>query len=339
MRCKAIKKLVALIAMCLGVIIFSGCARTNILIRRIEPPKYPIKGGKVLAVINFKAPASDPSAGEKVAGAFVSKLAPSRYYELMERSRMDSIMAERRLAQTDMVDPGKAIELGKILNAQYIISGEVNAYDVQDERMTEQEERTRIAGYYVDRRGLRTARYETYFVDVPVMVRSATVSASFRMVNVETSEIIVAESRTASYKKRAKGSGEIGSLPPRDEILNRLTDEVTGYFAALIAPHPVEEEKVLEKGKTAECKRGVKLAQSGLWDEAVSSWERGLDLRPDDPAPYNNLGVAAEVQGDYDKAIDYYTKALKVKPNDRLYMDNLHDAQRLKRIYSREYKE
>jgi len=339
MRCKAIKKLVALIAMCLGVIIFSGCARTNILIRRIEPPKYPIKGGKVLAVINFKAPASDPSAGEKVAGSFVSKLAPSRYYELMERSRMDSIMAERRLAQTDMVDPGKAIELGKILNAQYIISGEVNAYDVQDERMTEQEERTRIAGYYVDRRGLRTARYETYFVDVPVMVRSATVSASFRMVNVETSEIIVAESRTASYKKRAKGSGEIGSLPPRDEILNRLTDEVTGYFAALIAPHPVEEEKVLEKGKTAECKRGVKLAQSGLWDEAVSSWERGLDLRPDDPAPYNNLGVAAEVQGDYDKAIDYYTKALKVKPNDRLYMDNLHDAQRLKRIYSREYKE
>ena len=339
MRYHTVKQFITLLAIYFVIIIFSGCARTNILIRRIEPPKYPIKGGKILAVINFKAPANDPSAGEKVAGAFVSKLAPSRYYELMERSRMDSIMAERRLAQTDLVDPNKAIELGKILNAQYIVSGEVNAYDVEDVKMMEQEERTRIAGYYSDRQGRRMARYETYFVDVPVMVRGATVSASFRMVNVETSEIIVAESRTASFKRRAKGSGEIGSLPPRDEILNRLSDEVTGYFAAMIAPHPVQEEKVLEKGKTADCKRGVRLAQSGLWDEAVSSWERGLDLRPDDPAPYNNLGVAAEVQGDYDKAIDYYTKALKIKPNDRLYMDNLHDAQRLKKIYSREYKE
>ncbi len=312
-----------------------GCATTKITIARLAPPRYPIKGGKKLAVVNFKSPPTAPSAGAKVASSFVSKLAPTHYYRLMERSRMDSILAEHRLAQTEYVDPAQAKELGRILNVDYIITGEVNAFSVEDEDTFEQETRTRIAGYYYDNRGRRMARFETYYVDVPVKVRRATVSAAFRMINVDTSHIIVGESKTANFRKRGYGSGGIASLPSCDFLLNKLADEVTRYFATLIAPHPVRDIRSLEKGKTPECKRGVKLAQSGLWDEATSAWERALAIRPDDAAPYNNLGVAAEEHGDYERACEYYQKALRMMPNKRSYMDNLENARHLKEDYAR----
>lgn len=321
------------------LLILAGCATTQISIHRLEPPKYPIQGGKILAVVNFKSPDYESSAGEIFASSFVSRLAPTKYYTLMERSRMDQIIAEHRLAQTEYADPDKVIELGKILNVDYIITGEVNAFSVEDINTFEQEERTRIAGYYVDRQGMRRPRLQVYFVDVPVKIREATVSASFRMVNVETSRIIVGESKTLNNKKRGYGSDGIASLPSRDSLLTSLTDQLTDYFTTLIAPHPVQDTRKLEKGKTAKCKDGFRLARSGLWEEATAAWEEALQVRSDDPAPYNNLGVSAEMRGDYEKACECYSKALSLDPKKELYMKHLKNAKQLRDLYNRPYKE
>lgn len=332
-------KSMGLILRLLALILLTGCASTRINISRIEPPKYPIKGGKILAVVDFKSPPEAPDAGERIASSFVSKLAPTKYYQLMERSRMDSVFMEHKFSQTDYVDPTRALEMGKMLNAHYLITGEVTGFSVEDQKMTEQKAETRITGYYRDHQGRSIPRFETYYVDVPVMVRSGTVAAAFRMVNVETGEIIVGDRSQASFKKRAYGSGEIASLPSADDLLNRLMDEVTSNLAKIIAPHRVNDSRHLEKGKTPPCKNGVKLAQTGLWDEAASSWERAIALRPDDPAPYNNLGVAAEVQGDYDRAIDYYEKALKIKPDNVFYMEAINEARRLQKLFSRQMRD
>ncbi|MBN1900316.1 tetratricopeptide repeat protein [Candidatus Sumerlaeota bacterium] len=320
-------------------LIIAGCTSTQISIHRLEPPKYPIEGGKILAVVNFKSPDYAYDAGEIFASSFVSRLAPTRYYNLMERSHMDQIMAEHRLAQTEYADPNKAIELGKILNADYIITGEVNAFSVEDINTIEREERSRIVGYYQDRRGVRQPRIQTYFVDVPVKIREATVSASFRMVNVETSRIIVGESKTLNSKKRGYGSDGIASLPSRDSLLTGLTDQITDYFTTLIAPHPAQDTRKLEKGKTPKSKDGYRLARSGLWEEATAAWEEALGMRSDDPAPYNNLGVSAERSGDYEKACDYYSQALSLEPKNELYMKHLKNAKQLRDLYNRPYKE
>jgi curli biogenesis system outer membrane secretion channel CsgG len=321
------------------LLVVFGCTTAQISINRLEPPKYPIQGGKILAVVNFKSPDYDPSAGEIFASSFVSRLAPTRYYNLMERSHMDQIMAEHRLAQTEYADPDKAIELGKILNADYIITGEVNAFSVEDQNTFEREERSRIVGYYVDHKGIRRPRIQVYFVDVPVKIREATVSASFRMVNVETSRIIVGESKTLNSKKRGYGSDGIASLPSRDSLLTNLTDQITDYFTTLIAPYPVQDTRRLEKGKTDKCKEGFRLARSGLWEEATAAWEESLQVRLDDPAPYNNLGVSAEMRGDYEKACEYYSRALSMEPKNELYMKHLKNAKHLKDLYNRPYKE
>jgi len=316
-----------------------GCATTKIGINRLAPPKYPIQGGKNLAIVNFQSPQYAPYAGEAFASSFISQLAPSRYYRLMERSRMDSIMAEKRLSQTEYAHPDNIKELGSILNVDYIITGEINAYSVEDEDTFEQEESTRLIGYYYDRRGRRKPRYETYFIDVPVKIRRATVSASFRMVTVDTSKIIAGESKTMSTRKKGCGSEGIASLPSGEELLSMLTENITAYFTNLIAPHPVSDVRTLLKGKTKSCKQGYELAQSGLWEESAAAWNQALLERPEDPAPYNNLGVAAEVRGDYQTASEHYKKALELRPGNKVFMDHLNKSKKLRDLYSRPYED
>lgn len=321
----------------MALFLISGCATTDISIERLQPPRYPIEGGKMLAVVNFDSPEYIPEAGANFTSSFVSKLAPTNYYNLMERARLANILEERRFSETDYVDPDRAAEIGNILNVDYIITGEVTEYDVEDEEFYEQEERSRVVGYYYNRHGKKMPRIETYFVDVPVKVRRAVVSASFRMVNVHTGEIIVGESKTERRRARGRGSSGIASLPSRGALLSNLTDEITKYFTILIAPHPVTDWRKLEYGKTDQSEYGVKLAKSGLWKEAMEQWRMAMDVKPDDPAPIHNLGVAAEEEGDYAKAVEYYNQALQMEPGNQMYMNHLQNARRLKEVYERNY--
>ena len=339
MRLRKIVHIATLVLIALVFFAIIGCSTSTISIDRLAPPKYAIEGGKHLAVVNFTSPDSAPSAGGKIASVFVSKLAPTKYYELMERSRMDAIMAEFRFSQTEYASPEKAKELGKILNVDYIITGEVTAFSVEDEDTFKREQRIRPAGFYFDSYGRKQVHFQTYFVDIPVKIRRATVSASFRMIHIETSRIILGESKTVTSHKRATGSQEIASLPARDQMLTNLVDDITEYFTTMIAPYPVHDVRSIEKGKTPECKAGYRLARNGLWEEAAAEWEKALSARSDDPAPYNNLGVAAEMRGDYDKACEYYTKALHMNYDSKLYMNHLNNAKRLQELYHRPFTE
>jgi Tfp pilus assembly protein PilF len=70
---------------------------------------------------------------------------------------------------------------------------------------------------------------------------------------------------------------------------------------------------------------GVKMAQRGLWNEALFRFEQAAEERPDDARVLNNLAVAYEAVGQFDKALEAYQRALRADPGNR----------ELKRNYSR----
>lgn len=70
---------------------------------------------------------------------------------------------------------------------------------------------------------------------------------------------------------------------------------------------------------------GVKMAQRGLWSEALFRFKRAAELRPGDSKVLNNLAVSYEAVGQYDNALLAYKEALKADPANR----------ELKRNYSR----
>ena len=53
----------------------------------------------------------------------------------------------------------------------------------------------------------------------------------------------------------------------------------------------------------------------GDFDAAIKEYEKVVELRPDLPEAFNNLGVAQKRKGDLAKAADSFSKALKLKPD------------------------
>ena len=54
--------------------------------------------------------------------------------------------------------------------------------------------------------------------------------------------------------------------------------------------------------------------EKGEYDEAIKTYEEGINLNPDfAPAYYNNIGFTYRKKGEYDKAIKAYNKAIKLK--------------------------
>lgn len=67
---------------------------------------------------------------------------------------------------------------------------------------------------------------------------------------------------------------------------------------------------------------GIRVAQRGLWQEALFRWQRATELDPGYAAAWNNLAVAYEQHGQFDKAREAYEKALDLEPDNMNILQN-----------------
>lgn len=67
---------------------------------------------------------------------------------------------------------------------------------------------------------------------------------------------------------------------------------------------------------------GVEVASKGLWKEAAYRWERAVELDPQNPRAYNNLGVAYERSGKFEEALEAYETALELLPTNEQIRQN-----------------
>ena len=330
------QKMIKYIPLTLLVVYLCGCTATMVTISRIEPPVYDIPPGKKLAVLDFVSYSDYPESGRALASTLIAKLMPTGYYDIIERTQIQNVIRELKFATTDYVDPNNAKRIGRLVGADYVIVGEVTAYDVEDDVQHKQvTDRVWTGGYYYDRRGRRHREYRSVLRTVEVRIRRGTVSATFRLVDVETGKIIASDQQSRTFRKSTEAFLTSGELPAKDYILTKLTEEVVDAFARKIAPHRVFERRRLEYGKHPLIRRGVAQANNGLWREAFETWNTARQYAPDDPAIYNNMGVAAELKGDYDAAEKFYKKALELRPEKSQYMQNINRVRRLKKIYEK----
>lgn len=67
---------------------------------------------------------------------------------------------------------------------------------------------------------------------------------------------------------------------------------------------------------------GIKVAQNGLWTEAIFRWEKAVELDPAYAAAWNNLGIAYEHEGRFEDARKAYEKAVALDPKNILIRQN-----------------
>lgn len=110
-------------------------AGTNVASRKVDPsappppapPPVPTKTISI-AVIHFKTlnkEAQDISLGELVSETFTSALVNSRNFKIIEREQLDKVVKEMEMSQTGIIETTDAVEIGKILHADAIITGSV----------------------------------------------------------------------------------------------------------------------------------------------------------------------------------------------------------------------
>lgn len=70
----------------------------------------------------------DDKVGEAAQDMFVTELVKSGKFKVIERERIDAIMKEKGLVLSGDIDPKTAIEIGKLLGAEYILVGSVTEF-------------------------------------------------------------------------------------------------------------------------------------------------------------------------------------------------------------------
>jgi Flp pilus assembly protein TadD len=67
---------------------------------------------------------------------------------------------------------------------------------------------------------------------------------------------------------------------------------------------------------------GIKVAQNGLWNEALYRWKRAVEIDPSYAAAWNNLAIAFEHEGRFEEAKQAYEKALQLDAKNMLIRQN-----------------
>jgi tetratricopeptide (TPR) repeat protein len=112
------------------------------------------------------------------------------------------------------------------------------------------------------------------------------------------------ETEEAIYERLRKDNSQ--SLTPEEFRNNLLKNQ-----ALLEEPHQPKEKKVdllFEQGRLFEI--------SDLSEEAIDSYDKALQLKPDYCEAWNNRGVALRKLGRFEEAIASYDKALEVKSDN-----------------------
>ena len=112
--------------------------------------------------------------------------------------------------------------------------------------------------------------------------------------------------------------------PLRGRDYSEVTLGIRGLIGALLlvvvasAPLAADERDDAKN----QVQFGIRVAQLGLWREAIAHWERAIKLDPTYAPAYNNLAIGYEQQGDFEKARNAYEKALELSPNNTYIKQN-----------------
>ena len=161
----------------------------------------------------------------------ITALTESDEVIVVEREKISTLMEESSLSQSDLTDPAKATEIGKLLGADYMIFGSISLYDGE-----------------VNYRNL------PYNAGVQ-KIMSFIVGADTRLVNSETGQIEAAASLQAEKQdKQLNPAGRDQSIPGkfRVAVYSDLTTKIAQRMMSTL--NPIKVAKLA--GDTAYLNRG-----------------------------------------------------------------------------------
>jgi curli biogenesis system outer membrane secretion channel CsgG len=183
-----------------------------------------------IAVLNFdfgtvqKWWSGNEDIGTGISDMIVDELVNDGSFRVIERKRLDAILAEQDLAQSERADPGAKtlVQIGKVLGARYVVTGSVTRFG------TEKSSKSFGGGGWGSRYGVGS---------VGTAKGKANVAITTRIIDTTTGEIMASAKGEGTSKRSglllAGGGGgaaggmgriEFGSSDFRDTIIGEATE-------------------------------------------------------------------------------------------------------------------
>jgi len=312
------------------LVVALGCTTTKVYRMKMVtfyPPKMAHKlPAKVkVAVLAGRRKGVRAGIDEQVARRIERWLQRDPRYSIIERELLKEIMAEKELAETGLLErQAELTAKAKMRGVDALILVEVSNYSAKKVRITKHErkvERSSLIVPFVYRSGGKTrmgvlpiiGRKER-IVPVHYYGVKAQISATVRMVNVATAEVIATESETGSYT-----SPLVKERPPEEsetEALMVAVDNCIAKFLQNITWTGVEEQIVLAPARNKPWERGNSLAAQSIYDMALTAYQQAardpaIRAQPASLAAlYYNIGLMHEALGDFRSAEAQYRQAL-----------------------------
>lgn len=283
----------------------SGCApRAQLMVYR--PAELDIAGLERLAIIDFEG---EQQSGKIARSALQTQLFENKYYQIVDQAELSRV---RPVLRPDgSPDVGAALESGRLIGVDVLLTGQVVSYNVLDDLQTDHH--VEIGGSTSKGKGGTSSGLGFGLDSTQTLTREASVSVAVKLIDVRTGELRAARQFAHAFNgKRVNGQGE---LPGREAILTRLLNECSQDVVRMIAPHYVQQEVVLAKqfygSGLNEVRSGNKLATHGNWREAEQHWQAVAQQHPQNHAAHFNLALAAEARQDYPTAQQHIDSAIK----------------------------
>ncbi len=160
--------------------------------------------------------------GKGIADMIVDSLVEDGAYRVIERKRIDAVLAEQDFSNSDRADPAQSqvVKIGKALGVKYLIVGSVTKFGMEDKS-------TRVGGGLLGRRNFGIG-------DVGTKKGKATVAVTARMIDSTTGEIMASAKGDGTSSRsglllgasanRVTGHIEFGSTNFHDTVLGEATE-------------------------------------------------------------------------------------------------------------------
>lgn len=108
--------------------ILSGCANQEVIVNVKPPPQIDLSKFQRIAIGDFQG-----RGGVDIAEDLTAALAATNQFQIIDRSKVKSLIKEGRLASSGLMDQKTALELGKLIGIAAYIDGRVSIYNQQEE--------------------------------------------------------------------------------------------------------------------------------------------------------------------------------------------------------------
>ena len=318
-----------------AAVVFSaaGCSTINVPIAVMRPAEIDLAGYKQIAVGDFRGNAGQ-SFSDRVKEGLVNS--PSGF-QVLDRARLNQILRELQLSQTDLVNPKYRAKAGKLLGATVLITGSVYSNykeEIQRERNEcESRERRKYTCWTIIRSGVLTT------------------SGSVDVIDIQTGQILktkgVNNSCGLAYEAVDSSPAQIDVNALANQCLSKSAEDFLRTVSVWREVVNIAYEK---DSALPELERGILLAKTGNLAQAESVFasvakasEKSKSVGNKSIATaYWNLGQTQLYMRQYDKAISSFDKAFSFNVDEK-YLKEKQRAEIMRReerrigsqIYSR----